>query len=713
MINRIDLVYRFAVSMFLLIITALPVLAEEKVAAEEAVRAALAPDEGDESGELLVEEEAPSEVKIETHTLFGGFAGYRFLTVDSFGGRAAEYEYLHSNPVLGAYYNRLGKDLKYGLEGSFLNDKDYRGDLLFDYAGDYRFHLRTESLFHNLDREELFSPSPFNLGTASYNASIDTAAPLGIRVEQDLATFRYKIHNYPFHLNLGYWRLFKEGSRQLIFADQAFEGTSNTIFSRARAVDRQTHEGTAGFDTHLGPVDLIYTFRIRQFEDNAGIMRDQFSGRTSTLTRRLNFDTTSGLQQHNEDPDSRFFSHTVKLHTSLADGIVGAASYTYGKRENLSGLSDIRGADQTFAILQNAAGDFIYTPCKEFTLALKYRLQEVDNNNPAVISSSFAVPSTVEARPSLDTRKDVITATFSARPHNLLTFKGEYKGTFLHRDNVHNDNILLTWKHLPENSETHRGTFSVLSRPLKGLKLKALYGYSATDHPSYGNSFGEKHEGQLLASYNSLNRWGGNANYQIVRELNDRIDRSILTFLSPLPPSPQPTFEFNADSPPLSRDRRANNFTASLWFTPFERFTITGSYSLLRSRIDQGVFFTVVNTGSRDATNYETQAQLVSINGLYHFDEKLDLSLALQQIRSFSEFEPAFIAPVAGSDTGGIKDISRIRTVESSLSARAGYHLTKNLNCALDYTFRDYDEKNSSLFDGTVQTVMAYLSAKW
>lgn len=704
MINRIDFVYRLAVSMILLIITAWPVFAEEKApATEEAVRESVVPEEGGEAGELLIEEELPSEVKIETHTLFGGFAGYRFLTIDSYGGRAAEYEYLHSNPSLGADYSSLGKDLKYEMEGSFLNDKDYHGDLLFDYAGDYRFHLRTESLFHNLDREDLFSPAPFTLGAAVYNASIDPTAPFGIRVEQDLATFRYKIHDYPFHLNLGYWRIFKEGSRQLIYADQAFEGTSNTIFSRARAVDRQTHEGTAGFDTHLGPIDLIYTFRIRQFEDNAGIPSDFFAarpefGQPNVIVRN------AGNQQHNEDPDSRFVSHTVKLHTSLAGGIVGAASYTYGKRENLSRLSDIRGADQTSAALQNVAGDFIYTPCKEFTLALKYRLQEVDNSNPATISSVFASPSTIEVRPSLDTRKDVITATFSARPHNLLTFKGEYKGTFLHRDNVNNGNVLLSWKDVPENSETHKGTFTVLSRPLKGLRIKALYGYSATDHPSYGNSSGERHEGQFLVSYSSLNRWGATANYQIARELNDQIERSTITSVSPL------TFNFNL--PPLSRDKRANNFTASLWLTPFEKFTITGSYSLLRNRIDQGVFFTVVNTDSRDLTNYTTQAQLFSINGVYHIDEKLDLSLALQQVRSFSEFDPVFNTYTAG-DTSGIKDISRTKTVESSISARADYHLTKNLNCICDYTFKDYDEKNSTLFNGTVQAVMVYLSSKW
>jgi hypothetical protein len=635
------------------------------------------------------------------------------LTTDAFEGRAAEYEYLRSNPTLGAFYNRLGKDLMYSLEGGYLNDRDYHGDMLFDYAGDYRFHLRTESLFHNLDHEGLFS-GPFKLGDAraTFNpltgpadyisSDTDPAGQYGLRVQQDLATFRYKIHDYPIHLNLGYWRQFKEGSRQLIFADHSFEGSPNTIYSQKRNVDRQTHEGTIGFDTHLGPIDLIYTFQIRQFEDNAGTPRDLFIARPDI---RDSIVRNGGFQGHNEDPDSRYISHTVKLHTSLAGGIVGAASYTYGKRENLSRLGDIRGADGASAFLQNVAGDFIYTPCKEFSFSFKYRRQEVDNHNPSTIFSNLAVPSAVDVRPSPGTQKDMVTATLSVRPHNLLTFKGEYKGTFLHWDNLNNGNDpLLNWKDLPENSETHRGTFSVLSRPLKGLRLKAIYGYSAANHPSYGNSFGEKHEGQLLATYNSLNRWGGGVNYQVVQEKNDQIDRSIITSLAPL--------TYSVDAPPLSRERRANNFTASLWFTPVEKLTVTGSYSLLRSKTDQGVFFTVINAATRDASNYTSQAQIFSLSSVYHYNEKLDLSLALQQVRSFAEFDPVPLS-VGTSDTGGIREISHAKTVESSLSARADYHLTKNLSCAFDYTFRDFDDKYSSLFDGTVQTAMVYLSAKW
>jgi hypothetical protein len=656
---------------------------------------------------------------VETHTVMEGFSGYRFLSVRSFGGRAAEYDYLHSGVTAGAHLNSLGPELKYAVEGAYLNDKDYHGDLLFDYKGYYRLHLRAESLFHNLDHERMFAPdfnSPDALGqTANYEAkSLDMEPSLshGVKVKQELAALRLKPGDYPLHLNLGYWRLAREGSSQLRFSDHAFEGPplttpptiySNTIYSRTRETDRLTQEGNVGLDTHIGPLDLIYTFQIRQFEELTDIPRDNYIGRVdvaNTLVR------SAGLQQHNENPDSRFMAHTVKLHTSLSGGITGAVSYSYGRRENRSNLTDIKGADQVAATLRNIAGDFTYTPCRQFFVAIKYRRQEVDTDTPAFLVSAFAAPSAiVPVRPALDSRKETITVSLSLRPLALLTIKGEYAGEFLHRDNIHNGPPELSWE-LPENSTTHRGTLTLLSRPIKGVRLKAVYIYSTEDHPSYGSSPAEKHEGQLLATYTGGARWGATASYRAFRESNDEIMRETVNFpLSPLTFTPFPT--------PLSRDRKGNNATLTLWGTPMERLTLTGSYGLLRTSADQQALLSSITPGVLNNTNFTSQAQIYGLNAAYNINERLDISLALQQIRSFAEFAPAAAVISAAGNTFGLTDISRLKTVESTFSARAEYHTSRNVSCLLDYTYRDYDEKTSSLIDGTVQTVMAHLTAKW
>ncbi len=641
----------------------------------------------------------------EVHTLFEAFTGYRFLTVDGNGRRAAEYDYLHSGITGGAHLNYLGEDLKFDVDGAFTNDKDYHGDLHLDYAGDYRLHLRTEALFHNLDALSLFD-NPFILG-ATYIPDPVSETNYGVKVNQDTAVFRFKLHEFPLHVNLGYWRLLKEGSSQLRFADSAFEGATNTIYTRSRPINRQVHEETIGFDSHLGPIDLIYNFQVRRFEDNAGILRDVTFAARPDLAGNPSWG--AGAKEHNEDPESSYFAHTLKLHTSLAGGIVGAASYTYGKRENRSRLSDVSGADSAQTTLQNVAGDFSYTPCKEFSLGLKYRRQEVANVSPQTITSSFATPAaSLQVRPSPDTQKDILTATFSLRPTNLLTIKGEYKGEFLHRTLVNfGENSTLNWRDLPEDSDTHRGTVALISRPVKGLRLKAQYSYLTTNHPSYGTSFAEKHEGEFLASYNRTNRWGAIANFKGSRESNNQLSREMIQF----PLSEPPAFLPYANT--LSRDSAMNNLSTGFWFVPFGKMTVSVNFAFLRSSTDQGVLFTAVGNGNEAATNFTSQSEIYGLNATYQCTEKLDLIMALQQVRSSSEFDPTYVSFGTAGDTGGIKEISRLFTVDSTLSARANYRFSKLLNCSLDYSLRDYNDKHSSLYDGTVQSMTAFLSAKW
>ncbi|HEY6838688.1 MAG TPA: hypothetical protein VI389_08100, partial [Geobacteraceae bacterium] len=48
------------------------------------------------SEQLVTDADTGEEPITETHTIMGGSAGYRFLTLDGSGGRASTYEYLHS-----------------------------------------------------------------------------------------------------------------------------------------------------------------------------------------------------------------------------------------------------------------------------------------------------------------------------------------------------------------------------------------------------------------------------------------------------------------------------------------------------------------------------------------------------------------------------------------------------------------------------------------
>jgi len=636
----------------------------------------------------------------------GGFLGYGSLGVEGYGGRADQYDYLHSSLAGGLFYRRLGKDAKLDLEGDFLNEHDYRGDLLMDYQGDYRLHLRTESLFHNLGRNLLFTP-PFQLGPAGssvqYLSVQDPPANYALAVTQDSGEFRYRLHNFPLHLTLGYWRLVREGTVQQRFADVSFvSGSPNTVYAQARSVDQRTNEGRLMLDSHLGWVDLIYTFRVREFGDYNGTPAANYLARTNGGAP----DQLGGLQQHNENPDSRSLLNTLKLHSSLSGGLVASASYSIEQRENLSTLGDTTGAAHMTVNLQNAAGDLVYTPNREYTFALKYRHQDLDNGGRGpVLSNNFANP-LQPVKPPMDTSKDLVYAQFSYHPRNDLTLNGEYRGEYLTRNNVAPLPSATTWA-LPENASTQSGTLTLYYRPLKGLRTSAQYSYSATDHPSYGSSFQEKHEGKLLATYTRSNSWGASGNLIVRREWNDEVQRFLI--------SEQPTLSYTP-FPLLSRGRSTESANLACWWVPVKDLNLGANYAYLHSEVNQAVLFSAISaTGNLAASSFFSRSHVYGLNGSYALNAKLELSLMLQQVRSVSAFGPSFTTFSANSDTGGIGNLSREDSVTSYLSARAEYHFTPALTGSLVYNISDYNEKNPvfSAYNGTVHAVFASLGAKW
>jgi hypothetical protein len=668
-----------------------------------------------EDTEDTIAVEQPEEIKQttgpkEAHLISEASAGYRFYNLDGDAGNAAEYEYLHSKPEVSALINYLGLDNKFVLEGNFLNEKDYTGDLTFDHKGIYRFQLRTESLFHNLEHE-LLGPD-FIIGTPpderSYTSSDNRIGTnYGVRVEQDTARFRYKFPLYPVHINLEYWRMFKEGTMQQRFADHAFEGPpgstsyTNTLYSRSRGVDLATHEGNLVFDTHLGFMDIIYDFKIRQLNVGKSAPVDFFIARSNTTEGYIQHG--AGFLPHDEIPESRYYAHSLKLHTSLSGGVVGVASYTYGKRENLSDMNVIKGADQASDTIHSVAGDLTYTPCGFFSMALKYRHQEIDRDAPDSLTTAdplYSLNPVFAVRQAIDTEKDIVTATLSFLPIRELTVKAEYSGEFVSRDNLQgwNQPGTIATVRLPGSVDTHKGTITLLSRPYKGLRVKAQYSYSSADHALYANSYEQRHLGTLLLTYSAPGKWGVTANTRIVRESSDHLTISSLDISAP------------SETIRLPRERKLSNATFSLWYAPLRNLTLSGSFGLLRNKTDQGVLYAGTNSGSYHPTDYTSQAQVYSLSAVYTPAEWLDLSLLLQQVRSFSHFTPG-IADSGTSDY--IQGISEGNTRENSLSARGEFRISKNISCMVDYSYRDYDDKAEGQFSGTVHTISANLKAKW
>lgn len=639
----------------------------------------------------------------------GGFLGYNFIFGDGNRSRALEYGFLQSSRSGGVFYRHMEKDTNLELEGFYLNENDYHGDLLMDYRGDYRLHLRTESLYHNLDRELLFQ-TPFQAGRtdattpATYTPVQDPPARYGVSVVQDRADFRYRLHNYPLHVNLGYWRYVKEGTIQQRFADTAFEGASNTVYAQRRSVDQQIQEGHLGMDSHLGWVDLVYDFKVRYFQDRLPAPTANYEPRNGAGGGG---DFLGGARQHNENPDSSLFSHTVKLHSSLAGGLVASGSYSFEQRENLSELTDTSGARHMKSYLQNAAGDLVYTPSREYTFALKYRRQEIDHSNRGPFTNaSYTDPVLVVKTPSESTR-DLVTLTAQYRPRLDLSLVGEYRGDFLRRDNSTALPSETTWG-LPENTSTHSGSLSVYYRPIKGLRTSAHYSYSSADHPSYGASYQNRQEAKLLATYAVSNRWGFTSHAIFRHDRNDEARKYLVNFpFQPLSYSLAPLTSRNASS---------ENANVGVWWVPLQRLTVGANYSYLHQEVEQGILFTGVFNGSEAASQFSSRSHVYGVNATYSLDEKCDLSVAAQQVRSAAAFTPTDTTfPVIPGSTSGIREITEQDTVITSLSARSEYRFSSVLSTTFEYSLNDYNEHKTAYrsYSGTVHAIVAGLAAKW
>jgi hypothetical protein len=346
--------------------------------------------------------------------------GYRAVSIDDNPDRAAEYSFLDSSPTLGLDLRGGTGGHHYIFEGIFLNENDYRAEAHLDHNGLANVNLRTERFFHNLDHIPYAPGSPEARGDANGQAATSNGTirvqfadqnpgeDYGIRLDTNEAHFRGKFQAFPAHLNLRYWRFEKKGDRQLRFGEEGFDhadisnttangGTCNACHmqSKSRNIDRVTDELSAGIDAHLGFVDLVVEQLYREFRDREPIPVDSFEGHMFR---------PPGDYQHDEDPDSKLTETSIKLHTSLSGGVVAGASFTIGERENHSDLvGQPFGVDGVKAETDyyKAAGDVTYIPSPKWTLNFRYRMLDLDTDNPESVSAygdEFNVRENVDLR---------------------------------------------------------------------------------------------------------------------------------------------------------------------------------------------------------------------------------------------------------------------------------------------------------------------------
>ncbi|RMF43424.1 MAG: hypothetical protein D6751_10465, partial [Deltaproteobacteria bacterium] len=393
---------------------------------------------------------------------------------------------------------------------------------------------------------------------------------------------------------VNYWRLEREGTRQQRFVSEQCTGCH--VQSRSVKVDQVTEEVTAGIDAHLGPVDIIVEQLYRQFDNREAGAVDNFDS-------HLFFRPAAADLEHDSVPDSRATETTIKLHTSLSGGLVGAASASIGKRENRGGER----ADTVSPVISSTdvakgAGDLTWIPHPSWTFNLRYRLLDLDNSNSGTLNVGGLDPaiSTIAVRNNPDLRRDSWLASATYRPNYRLSIQARFDREIIHRDQtgpaqpytsgkvmpfppfLTSQQIDPVWE-LPRQEQNDRVKLTLMARPLgdSRLRLHSWWELRTNSDPAYGTSFEESHRLFFGANYQpTKGLWGANLVADRSWQTNDQIEMDEFDEVTGLPV----TFD-------LGRRKRQTHLDLGAWLRPADSLQIGGSFGWLDQTIEQDLLF--------------------------------------------------------------------------------------------------------------------------
>jgi len=683
--------------------------------------------------------------------------GYRNVQLDDDKSRVLEYASPKSSMTGDLLINAGREQKRFYLLGNFLNDQDYRGELNLDYRGLLRVELGTENLVHNLEHipyaNRVAPPDnqsyPGQNGYLSY-ADQNPGDEYAVEINQSSAHTRFKHPTYPAHLDLKYWRFERDGRQQLRFGDEGHGNIPGAtdgqdcrrchMESKSRDVDWVTDEFSAGVDAHVGPVDVIVEQLYREFRDQNAIPTDLFG--THTYRDLANGPT---VHQHDEAPDSKLTKTSLKLHSSLAGGLVGAASGSIGSMENQSKLTDVRPVRAETDFLQ-LAGDATYIVNPRWTLNFRYRMTDLDTDNTDLLVADGTLPDNgpLPVRDSIDVTRASYEASVSYRPSRSYTFRGEYRYLVIDRGNTDgpvdfelgsaangaaSGTIFqpdLSWE-LPSRETVQRARLSALMRPLgsRRLQIKMHYTFETSGDPAYETSFEDRHDLFAGATWNSGSLWGLHGSARYTHEKND----GHLLFLPNGTKLPDLSSVFQVFNP--TRTREVTNLVAGGWVMPLERLTINANYGYLKTAIDQDLIFggQPSESGPGDPANYsifdddvpfDQTVQTATFLLDWQIVEALHCSLEGRLIESKSSYNPNFpptTLSFSGNDvvqtSDGLKQLSELDITQTGMTFGLGWNPRPAWTCSASYSYDDYEDHTGNQFQGTVEILMASVGFKW
>jgi len=605
-----------------------------------------------------------------------GFIGpaYNWVTQNG-SARAGEYEYLKSSAGgdLHLEYDPLPQ--RFDLETHYLNQKDYFGDMDYAYRDVILINGVSRSLFHNLSHLSL---GPDDLTTPSPSfTDLNPNDQYGLQTQINRASIRFKTPDFPFHLYADASTVERNGTIQQLFL-RGFTGGLDKV-SQSRTIDWKSEEIRAGVNSHLGPVEVDYNHAQKTFDSGSGnVLFDVYPDFTAP---------------HNEVPDLKSSSDTVKLHTTLTGRVVAAVTYSSGEKKNQD--SNVR---EDF---RNTAGDLTLTPYGGLLLVLKYRHYDLSESNPDMVTVP-GLGTAYNVRNAISSKKDVGTGVIRYRFNDQLTVKGEYTVESIERD-TGDDAILSPLQLAPVPTGTapdswdvaHRTTkttekLGITYRLMNKLSLRADYSAVQVENPAYAADPDQVNVAKVTATWTPTSRTIVLASYGGTRERRDDL-----------------TAPLYGGSRRTDRDQ----VLGSLTYLIGNRSSITASYFYYRNKTRETLTFTDLNGlfNLEEGVPYGDTAQVFTLSVSHAVGE--GVVLIADASKSYSNGQFRVDGSVPG--TTGIDTLSDMKVVEDIISAAAEVQFARNVGGEVRYQYRQYDDKIDSTQDGRVHTTLATLFIKW
>jgi|GEM_PF-888250 len=718
--------------------------------------------------------EEPSTYAPPDHKMYVGYSG---MGVNGNLSRVSEWRYDESSRLYGLDVTSTISGTHFSVEGAYNNSEDYRFVGHLDLAGKLKLNLESEQFWHNLDHIPYLPGAPGSRpeSTTTRRLTYEDANPdddYGVSTQIESAEVIAKLGDNPAHVRLKYWRLEKDGTRQLRFVDKGHDlagigtpvapATGNCdschLASSTRQVRRVTEEISGGVDAHVGFFDVAVEQLFRVFRVKDPTPEYEFFGLSYSPV------DVPRTYQHSEDPESTLLQSTVKVRTALSGGLVGEGAYTYGLRKNNSKLSELDNLTVE-SNYQKVASDISYTPVESLTLRLRFRLLDLNTDTPSAISAAYirtanttwpvalpVAPDTTIAFPvreNIDLTRYQYAASATWRPIKKLTIKGDAQREIIYRSNIGEATTPYSatnspidrlgaaagetvWG-LPDQEIIDQFRLGVTIRPLatSALKINTWYRYMHSDNPAYAASFEDKQEVFAGVNYSGKANWGLNASAKGTLEENNGFQHAVWDTYRP---ATDATRVSDVAYESTDRKKTQQNYALGFWLNPFNRVTAGVNGGYMRAKIEQDLLFGGFDLNrdyigwynTKKATDYIVDTKNVSAYMNLQVTKTVSTRLEGYYLVSESTFKTNFNDTFIHTDnttaanvttttstSTELEQISKLDFVQQGISAGIDWEPADQWVIGLTYAFDDYNARNSDIYDGTTQSLTGSLAYSW